>query len=115
MKCTTFARAKVESKASWLLQKLQAECCQVPYLYYLKWCCQLEIHNTDVDADDVPFADAGADAVHDGVADADAVADADHQDGAWVENKGIVLAFHHEAWKDKVQKFISSSRFNSTI
>jgi len=21
--------------------------------------------------------------------------------GAWVENKGIVLAFHHEAWKDK--------------
>merc|ERR1711936_168664 len=41
---------EVESKASWLLQKLQAECCQ---------------------------------------------------DGAWVENKGIVLAFHHEAWKDK--------------
>ena len=32
-------------------------------------------------------------------------ADADQQDGAWVENKGIVLAFHHEAWKDKVQKF----------
>ena len=24
------------------------------------------------------------------------------QEGAWVENKGIVLAFHHEAWKDKV-------------
>ena len=22
-------------------------------------------------------------------------------DGAWVENKGIVLALHHEAWKDK--------------
>ena len=65
----------------------------------------MEIHNTDVDADDVPFADA----------DPYGVADADHQDGAWVENKGIVLAFHHEAWKDKVQKFISSSRFNSTI
>ena len=26
----TFADVKVESKASWLLQKLQAECCQVP-------------------------------------------------------------------------------------
>jgi len=23
------------------------------------------------------------------------------QEGAWVENKGIVLAFHHEAWKEK--------------
>ena len=23
------------------------------------------------------------------------------QEGAWVENKGIVLAFHHEAWKDE--------------
>jgi len=22
-------------------------------------------------------------------------------DGAWVENKGVVLAFHHEAWKEK--------------
>jgi len=22
-------------------------------------------------------------------------------EGAWVENKGVVLAFHHEAWKDK--------------
>jgi trehalose 6-phosphate synthase/phosphatase len=41
---------EVEEKASWLLQKLQAECCV---------------------------------------------------DGAWVENKGIVLALHHEAWKDK--------------
>merc|ERR1719154_130818 len=41
---------EVEEKASWLLQRLQAECCQA---------------------------------------------------GAWVENKGIVLAFHHEAWKDK--------------
>ena len=68
----------------------------------------MEIHKIDVDADDVPFADADADDVHDGVADAD------HQDGAWVENKGIVLAFHHEAWKEKVQKFIVSLRFNST-
>ena len=41
---------EVEEKASWLLQKLQAECCV---------------------------------------------------DGAWVENKGIVLALHHEAWKEK--------------
>ena len=41
-------------------------------------------------------------------ADADADADADQQDGAWVENKGIVLAFHHEAWKEKVQQFIAS-------
>ena len=41
---------EVEEKASWLLQKLQSECCV---------------------------------------------------DGAWVENKGIVLALHHEAWKDK--------------
>jgi len=41
---------EVEEKASWLLQRLQAECCQ---------------------------------------------------SGAWVENKGVVLAFHHEAWKDK--------------
>ena len=23
------------------------------------------------------------------------------QEGAWVENKGVVLAFHHEAWGDK--------------
>ena len=22
-------------------------------------------------------------------------------DGSWVENKGVVLAFHHEAWKEK--------------
>ena len=76
----------------------------------------MEIHNLDVGADDVPFADADdvpfADADPYGDADAD---DADHQDGAWVENKGIVLAFHHEAWKDKVQTFISSLRFNSTI
>ena len=63
----------------------------------------MEIHNLDADADDV------ADDVHD--EDADAYADADdhnHQDGAWVENKGIVLAFHHEAWKDKVPQFITS-------
>ena len=41
---------EVEEKASWLLQRLQAECCEA---------------------------------------------------GAWVENKGIVLALHHEAWRDK--------------
>ena len=41
---------EVEDKASWLLQRLQAECCEA---------------------------------------------------GAWVENKGIVLALHHEAWKEK--------------
>ena len=41
---------EVEEKASWLLKKLQAECCE---------------------------------------------------QGAWVENKGIVLALHHEAWKEK--------------
>ena len=41
---------EVEEKASWLLQRLQAECCEA---------------------------------------------------GAWVENKGIVLALHHEAWKEK--------------
>ena len=51
--------------------------------------------------DEHPNFDADADAD----ADIDADADADLQDGAWVENKGIVLAFHHEAWKDKVQKF----------
>ena len=41
---------EVEEKVSWLLQRLQAECCH---------------------------------------------------DGSWVENKGIVLAFHHESWKEK--------------
>ena len=36
------------------------------------------------------------------------------QEGAWVENKGIVLAFHHEAWKDKViyvKQFVSGVDF----
>ena len=33
------------------------------------------------------------------------VANTLYQDGAWVENKGIVLAFHHEAWKEKVEDY----------
>jgi len=41
---------EIEEKATWLLQRLQQECCV---------------------------------------------------EGAWVENKGVVLAFHHEAWKEK--------------
>ena len=41
---------EVEEKASWLLQRLQAECCE---------------------------------------------------GGAWVENKGVVLALHHEAWRER--------------
>ena len=41
---------EVEEKASWLLQRLQAECCEA---------------------------------------------------GAWVENKGVVLALHHEAWSQR--------------
>ena len=41
---------EVEEKASWLLQRLQSECCEA---------------------------------------------------GAWVENKGVVLALHHEAWGER--------------
>ena len=41
---------EVEERASWLLQRLQAECCEA---------------------------------------------------GAWLENKGIVLALHHEAWRER--------------
>ena len=41
---------EVEGNVSWLLQKLETECCH---------------------------------------------------DGAWVEDKGVVLAFHHESWKEE--------------
>ena len=50
---------EVEEKASWLLQRLQSECCEA---------------------------------------------------GAWVENKGVVLALHHEAWSERGSATIQPAR-----